>query len=240
MPNTSTQLIIKTIVLIVTTMGCSVKTPLANTPKATVIYADKPFQNPIDTCLWHIEMDSLPNSSVTVKDGVLDMDTKGGVTVWLKKELTGSYQIEFTRKVIVDNGPNDRLSDMNFFWMATDPRNSNLFTRKGKFEEYDSLLLYYVGIGGNTNTTTRLRRYNGNGERLLLSEKNQCLLKPNHDYHIKIQVNNGVSSIWLDGDCLFTYTDKAPLAHGYFGFRSTWSHQQISHLKIRQIAPNNH
>ena len=33
--------------------------------------------------------------------------------------------------------------------------------RSGKFEEYNDLLTYYVGLGGNRNTTSRFRRYIG-------------------------------------------------------------------------------
>ena len=33
--------------------------------------------------------------------------------------------------------------------------------RSGTFAEYNDLLTYYVGLGGNRNTTTRFRRYIG-------------------------------------------------------------------------------
>ena len=33
--------------------------------------------------------------------------------------------------------------------------------RSGAFAEYNDLLTYYVGLGGNRNTTTRFRRYIG-------------------------------------------------------------------------------
>lgn len=68
----------------------------------------------------------------------------------------------------MNGGKNDRISDLNQFWMANDPNNYNLFTRNGVFEAYDSLQLYYVGMGGNSNTTTQLRKYRGNGQRVLL------------------------------------------------------------------------
>jgi hypothetical protein len=200
------------------------------------IYSQGTFSAPLDTALWLVEMDALPQSSVTVENGVLNINTKGGVTVWLKKALSGNFTIEYNRIIVVGDGPNDRLSDMNMFWMANDPLNTNLFTRNGKFEEYDSLAMYYVGVGGNTNTTTRLRRYNGKGDKVLLAEKNRepYLLKPNHLYHIKLVVNNGTTSVWIDGEEWFTFTDPEPFLSGHFGFRSTWSHQQISNLQIWQ------
>ena len=195
------------------------------------------FNHPLRSKHWSIEMDSLPQSFVSAHKGKLILNTKGGVTVWLKKELSGNYQIEYTRKVVMGNGENDRLSDLNMFWMATDPKNSNLFTRKGKFAEYDSLSLYYVGMGGNYNTSTRFRKYQGNGVREIVGENNapSHLLQPNKEYRIKIVVKNGTSYFWVDDECFFQYTDPHPLTHGWFGFRSTWSHQEIDNLIIYKL-----
>jgi len=192
------------------------------------------FNAPLDTALWHVEMDSLPGSSVTCRDASLVLDTRGGVTVWLKKPLSGNYRITYSRLVVMDGGSNDRLSDLNQFWMASDPRNPNLFTRKGKFAEYDSLRLYYVGMGGNYNETTRFRKYMGNGERLMLLENSQPdhLLKANHRYRICIEVKDGVSTFFVDGVKFFEYADPAPILSGYFGFRSTWSHHVIDDLVV--------
>jgi hypothetical protein len=117
------------------------------------------FNHVLDTTVWAVEMADIGNSGVYTEKGKLVLNTKGGVTVWYKQPLMGNYQITYDRKVLIDNGENDRLSDMNQFWQASDPRNPNLFTRKGTFEEYDSLRMFYVGMGGNTNTTTRFRRY---------------------------------------------------------------------------------
>jgi hypothetical protein len=89
------------------------------------------FTKAIDTSEWVAEIEPQPSSSVYAKDGKLLMDTKGGVTVWLKKRLRGNIQIEYKRTVLVEGNSNDRLSDLNQFWMAEDPRNSNLFGRTG-------------------------------------------------------------------------------------------------------------
>jgi len=156
------------------------------------------------------------------------------VTVWLNKILSGNFTIEFDRKIIVGGGKNDRLSDMNMFWMAADPLNTNLFTRNGVLAQYDSLRMYYAGIGGNTNSTTRFRKYEGDGRRTLLQEylDAEHLLKANTLYHIKIVMLDGTTSLWINDTCYFTYKDTFPLREGYFGFRSTWSHQEISNFRI--------
>lgn len=194
------------------------------------------FEQKLDTAVWIVEMEPKPSSSVTVEDGKLVLNTRGGVTVWLNKRLTGDIRIEYTRKVIMNNGPNDRVSDLNNFWMATDPKHDDLFTRQGKFEEYDSLNMYYTGMGGNTNSTTRFRKYQG-GDRKLLQEylDSTHLLKPDKEYHIAIVVSGNTTRFFVDGECYFAYNDPEILKEGYFGLRSTYSHQVIDDIKVYQL-----
>jgi len=194
------------------------------------------FKEDFDTDLknWIAEFSTSPTSNITIKNGELVIDVQGGATVWLNKKLSGNLLIEYKRKVIIDNGRNDRLSDLNQFWMATDPKNKNLFTRTGVFAQYDSLLLYYVGFGGNTNSTTRFRKYNGKGERVLLTDLTDKphLLEPNKEYSIKITVYNGLTKFFVDDVEYFSFQDKEPLREGYFGFRSTKSRQVIDDFRI--------
>lgn len=177
-----------------------------------------------------------PGNVIANKDGRLLIDVDSGATVWLGQPLSGDMLITYTRRVVVDGGPNDRLSDLNHFWMASDPRNAHLFTRAGKLEEYDKLDLYYVGMGGNGNSTTRLRRYGG-GQRLLLGEfkDKEHLLEANRDYAVEIAVYKGCTRMRVDGREYFSYRDPQPLTHGYFGFRTTWSRQTIDDLKIYRL-----
>ncbi|THU36031.1 methyltransferase [Niastella caeni] len=202
----------------------------------TLIHSDN-FTTSLDTSRWIVEMAPAPNSSVHTKNGNLVLDTKGGVTVWLKRLFKNNIRIEYDRVVVMAGGANDRLSDLNNFWMASDPRNKYLFTRQGVLESYDSLQLYYAGMGGNSNKTTRFRKYEGNGKRRLLQEFTDPahLLQVNKVYHIAIVVKNGVTSYWVDGQCYFSYKDPAPLQEGYFGFRSTKSHQEITTFKVYQM-----
>jgi len=177
-----------------------------------------------------------PGNTIENRDGRLLMDVDSGATVWLDKPLSGDVLISYTRRVVVDGGKNDRLSDFNHFWMARDPHKASLFTRTGKFEDYDDLDMYYVGIGGNTNSTTRLRRY-GDGRRVLLGEfKDKAhLLEANRDYAIEIAVYKGCTRMRVDGQDWFSYRDPQPLTSGYFGFRTTWSRQTVDDLKIYQL-----
>lgn len=197
------------------------------------------YQDDFDTdlSLWQVESADTKNSDISVDHHQLLIDAAKGVTVWFKQKLSGDMLIRYTRRVVMEQGRNDRLSDLNQFWMATDPRNQNIFTRKGVFEQYDDLRLYYAGIGGNTNTTTRFRKYQGNGERSLLTELNErdTLLQANRDYVIETAVYQGCTRVLVDGKVFLSYKDKDALRDGYFGFRTTQSRQQIRDFKIYQL-----
>lgn len=199
--------------------------------KGNLIYQDD-FST--DLKHWIAEFPPSATSSVTISNGKLVIDVQGGATVWLNKKLSGNLLIEYKRKVILSNGPNDRLSDLNQFWMATDPKNKNLFTRTGVFAQYDSLLMYYVGFGGNTNSTSRFRKYNGKGDRVLMTDLKDKphLLEPNKEYSIKITVYNGLTKFFVDNVEFFSFQDPEPLHEGYFGFRTTKSRQEIDDFRI--------
>lgn len=204
-------------------------------PGSRLIFADD-FVARLDPEAWVVEMAPEPKSSVAVKGGRLVLDTRGGVTVWLNRRLQGNLLIEFRRKVLVEDGVNDRLSDLNLFWMASDPARASLFGRDGRFEAYDDLSLYYMGMGGNHNTSTRLRKYGG-GERRLLQEYADAahLLRPNHEYLVQVLVQDGRHRVLVDGVEFFAFTDPQPLRSGYFGLRSTWSRQEVAAVRVWQL-----
>lgn len=223
------------ICFVVSVLCCSAVRSQTAYKTGDIIVADH-FDKSIDTNRWAIEKPSKPEEKVTVQDGKLLLDTYDGATVWLRQELKGNYLIRFRRKIIMANGKNDRLSDCNQFWMATDPQNK-FFQRKGDFNEYDSLSMYYVGMGGNYNTTTRFRRYDGKGEKKILAEYSDSshLLQPNKEYLIEIIVKDGVSTFKVDGQVYFSFKDPAALTHGFFAFRSTRSRQEIDDFEIFRI-----
>lgn len=203
--------------------------------KRQLIFSDNFNKATVDTN-WVIETTPLKGSSVFIQKGKLVLDTENGVTLWYKQKLKGNFEIEYTRTVIMDSGHNDRLSDLNQFWMATDPQNK-MFSRKGGFKEYDSLQMYYVGMGGNYNTTTRMRRYDGNGELRIVEEYKDSLhlLKPNASYQIKISFVNGTSKFFVNGELFFAFTDAQPFTEGWFALRSTKSRQVIDNVKVWKL-----
>ncbi len=100
----------------------------------SLLFSDD-FNHALDTTVWCSEIAPQPPAHVYTANGRLVLDTKGGVTVWLKKRLKGNIRIEYERTVPLEGGANDRLSDLNQFWMAGDPRNHDLFTRNGVLED---------------------------------------------------------------------------------------------------------
>lgn len=201
------------------------------------LYADD-FKAGLDK--WIAEMVPKPGSGISTANGHAVFDVAAGATLWFRHELSGNLLITYKRKVVLGGGKNDRLSDFNHFWMASELANesarASLLSRDGTFEQYDGLNLYYLGIGGNTNTTTRFRKY-GAGARVLLSEQNDAahLLTANHEYVVQIAVYRGCTRVLVDGEEFVNYRDPAPLTHGYFGFRTTWSRQEIGDFTIHQL-----
>lgn len=169
----------------------------------------------------------------------LVLDASRGLTVWLRRQLIGHYEISFTRTVLVEGKPHERLSDLNFFWEAQLAGGAvpEPFNRSGKLEEYDKVRMFYAGIGGNTNTTSRFRYYDGSGERKLLQEylTPEYLLKANHPYRVRIVVDAKGTRLYVDDREFFSAS--GPLAGGgYFGFRTTQSRQKIENFEVRRLG----
>ncbi len=193
-----------------------------------------------DSGPWVVEQ--MPGGTVTAKDNTIEIADAGGCTVWYREKLTTPVVISYEITVISAGGPHDRVSDLNCFWMATDPKVpegcpfASGHGRSGRFEDYDSLRTYYVGLGGNENTTTRFRRYAGGGTKPLLPEHNlrdkKFLLQPNRPYRIEISVHDGTVEYRRDGEVLFSWRDPAPLTEGWFGFRTVHGHQLIRNFRI--------
>lgn len=195
------------------------------------------WQVPLDEIdRWIIDLEYPDKSTVEAADEGLLIDSYGGATLWLDTLLTGDYEIVYEREILVDSGANDRLSDLNQFWNAQEPDGSTkLKPRDGKLDSYNDLKLFYVGIGGNHNTTTRFRRYDGTGERILLAEKNEkpFLLETGRTDTIKtiVRASTNQTEVWMNGQLLFLYQGLSN-SQGYFGIRLTASRQIIKRLTI--------
>ncbi|MEX4002192.1 DUF6250 domain-containing protein [Paraburkholderia sp. EG285A] len=176
---------------------------------------------------------------VYTESHALVLDSARGLTVWYARRLTGHYEITYTRTVLDAGGPHDRVSDLNQFWLASKPQAGQRaapFGGSGRLSDYDALDLYYAGVGGNDNTTTRFRHYNGTPSRPLLAEYTTppWLLRGNHAYHVRIVVDANGTRFYLDGKPCFAAAGPLPDA-GWFGFRSTASRQTIRDFAIRTL-----
>lgn len=104
---------------------------------------------------------------------------------------------------------------------------------------YDSLRLYYVGYGANNNSTTRFRRYPGDGTHPLLPEydisENKFMNVTNVYTNIKIINLKDVIYVNSNGNKLYEIRDKDQFSSGKFGFRTWKSHLRIDDFKVYSI-----
>lgn len=219
--------------------------PLGDTWKVSskVLHEDN-FDGTLDN--WVVEQRA--GGKAEIINGKLEINDASGCTIWFNKKLEGGIIIEYDTFIIKDGGPNDRVSDMNCFWMAKDMEHpENLFAkskeRGGKFSNYDSLRLYYMGVGGHHNTKTRFRRYVGNGERPLLPEHDftnpDFLLTPNQVYHIKIVAFGNTVQYYRNNVLMVDFYDESPYTSGYFGFRTVNNHMTIDNFKVSELTQKN-
>jgi uncharacterized protein DUF6250 len=192
---------------------------------------------------WRIEAER--PGSISARGGVLDIDVPAGATLWFREPLQGPVAIDFDVTAVSENGPNDAVSDVNCFWMATDARTASgdvlARPRSGAFAEYDELRTYYAGIGGNRNTTTRFRRYIGRrDERPLLPQHDLSapadLLVANRRFHVRLIADGRRIELIRDGRLLFRLDDPQPYIHGHFGFRTTKSHLRIEAFRVSPLG----
>jgi len=191
---------------------------------------------------WLVELEA--GGTVSARTRALEIDVPAGCTVWFRRPLEGPLLIAYQATVVDAGGPNDRVSDLNCFWMATDARSpDNLLAthRSGRFPDYDQLRCYYVGLGGNGNTTTRFRRYVGeSGNRPLLPEHDlsarEFLLAANSAQTIQLIAAGGVIGFYREGRQLFAFDDPEPYTRGWFGFRTVHSHLRIRNFRVYRLT----
>lgn len=192
-----------------------------------------------DKTKWVVEQQ--PEGNVIFGQNKIEIIDANGCTIWFKNKLKGNIKIEYDVIVIDSGGIYDRVSDNNCFCMAQDPKNPDSFfenstLRQGKFSNYNSLKLYYVGYGGHGNTKTRFRKYDGNFERPLLPEHDlsdkKFLIVPNKKMHIEIINNKDLITYRCNSDLVFKINDPKPYTEGYFGFRTVNNHMIIENFKV--------
>lgn len=200
---------------------------------------------------WRVESES-PDYKVSFIGGdTCEIMSPKGLTLWRKEKMTGGMTIEYDACVMDEGRPGDRLSDLNCFWMAQDPKfddiRARMTWRNGIFLRCYTLRMYYMGYGGNNNSTTRFRRYDGDEAGVTDSAKRprvlreytdaRHLLRPNHWYHIRLRNIGNRVQYFIDGQLLVDYTDDNPLKSGWFGFRTTQSRTRMANFKYYKSMP---
>ena len=197
---------------------------------------------------WTVESES-KDYRVTFRGDTCELLAPKGLTLWRKQVMTTDMVVEYDAQVVDEGQQGDRVSDLNIFWMASDPRHKDIWSRQewrqGIFVRCYTLQMYYLGYGGNYNSTTRFRRYDGDERGVdsvayrpaILKEytDGDHLLKANHWYHVKIESTGGRTRFYMDGQLLVDYLDPTPLRRGWFGFRTTLSRTRITNFQTRTV-----
>lgn len=196
---------------------------------------------------WRVESES-PDYRIRFQGDTCEILSPKGLTLWRKEQMKANTVIEYDALVADEGQEGDRLSDLNCFWLASDPQRKDIWARQnwrsGIFTRCYTLQMYYLGYGGNHNTTTRFRRYTGDGRGVdsvayrpaILKEYTDPahLLRPNHWYHVKIESHDGRVRYFMDDELIVDYLDPTPLQQGWFGFRTTLSRTRITNFHVRK------
>lgn len=197
---------------------------------------------------WTVESES-KDYRVTFRGDTCELSAPKGLTLWRKQVMTTDMVVEYDAQVVDEGQPGDRVSDLNAFWLASDPQHKDIWSRQewrqGIFVRCYTLQMYYLGYGGNYNSTTRFRRYDGDERGVdsvayrpaILKEytDGNHLLRANHWYHVKIESTGGRTRFYMDGQLLVDYLDPTPLRRGWFGFRTTLSRTRITNFQIKAV-----
>ena len=79
---------------------------------------------------WQVESES-PGYRVTFSGDTCELLSPKGLTLWRKEKMRQGMTVEYDACVVDEGKPGDRLSDLNCFWLASDPHAKNLWTRAG-------------------------------------------------------------------------------------------------------------
>lgn len=208
-----------------------------------------PFAKTSFSKYWKIESESNDFTTSFIGD-TLEIVAPKGLTLWCREEISTPATIEYDACVMTGK-ETDRLSDLNCFWMASDPSSPGNFWKnsagRGKFLNCYGMSLYYLGYGGNGNSTTRFRRYDGDRRGIddpkyrpaILEEytDKDNLLKDGQWYHIKISSDGFRTEYFINGKRLVDFRDPEPLTKGYFGFRTTLSRTRITNFSYSTPTP---
>lgn len=202
---------------------------------------------------WTVESES-SDYLISFSGDTVEIVSPKGLTLWRNEKMRGDVTIEYDACLMDEGKEGDRLSDLNCFWMASDPLYpEDIFKRKGwrrgVFVNCYTLQLYYMGYGGNSNKTTRFRRYNGDERGVTEADRRPSILTEYTDSahlnvanrwrHVRIATEGNRVCYYIDGERLVDFRDPNPLREGWFGFRTTWSRVRLTNFRYESTTRGN-
>lgn len=78
---------------------------------------------------WEVEAEST-DTHLEFSDEMVELWTSAGLTLWWRQPMTVPFTVDY-EAMVVKRDSSDRLSDLNCFWLATDPgvADGNVMTR---------------------------------------------------------------------------------------------------------------
>lgn len=195
---------------------------------------------------WTAEAEGQLELRYLDKEACLDIKTDAGLSFWYNKPLEGNIRISYEIQAVDQGEQLDRVSDLNCYWMASDPFNPDSIMersefRKGAASRYYSLQLYSMSMGANENTTTFFQRFNGDYQTFRNEMKRPDILTqysddahlilPNRWYRMDLMVQDGRVKVLRDGEILVDFQDPMPLKKGWFCIRT-----KENHLRLRAFS----
>ena len=74
---------------------------------------------------WKVESES-PDYRVTFRGDTCELLAPKGLTLWRRQQLTTNMVVEYDAQVVDEGQEGDRVSDLNCFWLASDPQRRDL------------------------------------------------------------------------------------------------------------------
>ncbi|MFC1780753.1 DUF6250 domain-containing protein [Planctomycetota bacterium] len=225
------------IVMLLTTVSCKNENSQTESKQRPYTIAEELLFDDFssDSQLWLAE-----GIEPKLTDGMLELDSPTGSTIWLIPSLQGNVLIEYDVTIPIFDEPVAAQTRLGCFFMAADPADTNnMFTksqeRKGDFQEYSDLNLYYLGLGCGENSSMQLTKYN-KGDYELLAECADVSLSIEHGKKYRIQLFFYGNTIELCGNekALFCTQDLEPYTQGHFGLTAV-GHVLMDNFKITHL-----
>ena len=77
---------------------------------------------------WHVESES-PDYRLTFRGDTCEILAPKGLTLWRKQKLHEDQTVEYDACVMDEGKEGDRLSDLNCFFLASDPHARDIWSR---------------------------------------------------------------------------------------------------------------